>query len=960
MRTQRDAATDAENETTSRTRAELSRRRFLQAGVAGAAGLTAWSLLGGRADAAPSGAAGQAALIVPLNRDWLFGGQWTQDGGQHGFDDSDFARVSLPHCVTALSWREWDSSSWEKIWLYRRHFDLPPQAGGMRTFVDFDGTLTSVTPTVNGHGLPEHHGGYLPFSYELTDHLVDRGNVLAVRLDSTWQQVPPQGNSRGSDGMDFFDPGGLYRDVALRFVPQIFISDVFAKPVDVLSSPKVEVQCTVNGAVAPTAPLRITVQLRDRGRPLATTTASVPLSKPGDVTVSLTLDGLPEVQLWDNENPKLYEVVATLSVGSQPLHDYSRRIGFRQADFTAYGFFLNGKRLKLFGLNRHQVYPYTGMAMPARVQRHDAEMLKKLNCNMVRMSHYPQAPAFLDACDELGIMLWEETPGWQYIGDSTWQQLMLQNVHDMVIRDRSRPSVVIWGVKANEASHDYVELYTQARDLAKSLDGSRPTSGTSYKTLEGFVFDVMARDAYNSRQGNAYLAPANGNPGVTIPPYAGVPYLITEAVGALDGAPYYRWTDSQETLALQARMHAQVHNIAAGEDADCGVLAWCFIDYDSPHGNIYKNMKWPGVLDTFRVPKPGAAPYLAQGDPSVTPVIEPAFFWDFGPKSPVTTLGENATIWSNCDRLEAYLDGTHYASLRPSTADTPEGKHQGYAHLAHAPFYLDTTGVDASTSPTLRLDGYLGSRKLLSRTFDGDPSGDRLALVVDDTTLIADGADATRVVFRSVDRYGNPRPYPAGDVTVSVTGPAVWLGQVLTFEASADAELIALEQTTTVHVVLTNGRFPFEANGGVGAIWVRTLLDQPGTISVTARHGTLGSATVRINSDQPPRSPFFDTPRPASVIDPEKAMTFFDVELGIDASSAWHVKPVGATTFAELEPGATATATWKVTAPTLTSTPPDVLTARADFTLGGSPVSTASQVPVSLVETLPQAFNVGA
>ncbi|MFD4972081.1 glycoside hydrolase family 2 TIM barrel-domain containing protein [Streptomyces sp. NPDC058424] len=955
---------DAETNEATTARGELSRRRFLNASAGGAAGLVGWSLLGGRAaaatsdPAAPGGAGGPASLVLSLNPDWLFGGPWVPGSSEPGFDDSGFNRVGLPHCVTPLSWREWDPASWTKVWTYRRHFPLPPQAQKMRAFVDFAGALTSITPTINGHTLARHQGGYLPAAYELTDHLVAEDNVLAVTLDSTWQSVPPEGNPKGPESIDLFEAGGLYRDVALRFVPQIFVSDVFAKPVDVLTgSPRVDVECTVDSAVTPSSPLKVVVELLDRGRPLARTSVPVPLSRPGQATVSVTLRGLESVRLWDNENPNLYQVVARVYMGSHPLHDFSRRIGFRQAEFTPDGFFLNGKRLKIFGLNRHQIYPYTAMAMPARVQRHDAELLKKLNCNMVRMSHYPQDPAFLDACDELGIMLWEETPGWQYIGDSAWQDQMLRDVQAMVVRDRSRPSVVIWGVKANEASHQYVSLYTQAKDLADSLDGSRPTSGTSYKTTEDFVFDVMARDAYNGRQGNAYLDPQNGVRGVNVPPYPGVPYLVTESVGALSGAPYYRWIDDQATLAMQARMHAQVHNIAGAEDAICGVLAWCFADYDSPHGNIYQNIKWPGVVDTFRVPKPGAAPYLAQVDPSVRTVIEPAFFWDFGPTSPVTTLGANAMIWSNCDRLEAYLDGVHHATLTPNAAPTDAGAHQGYAHLAHAPFYLDTTGIDAAAPPELRLDGYVGSRRVLSRSFSADHFGDRLALDVDDTSLVADGCDATRVAFRAVDRHGNPRPYATGDVTVSVTGPAVWLGQVLTFAPLADADVVPLGGRIKVTATLANGRFPFESNGGVGGIWLRSLLDQPGSITVTVTHPTLGTATARIHSDQPPVSAFSDASRPRPHTDPVAAMTFTDVVLSLEASSVWDVQPAGPTSFSTLPPGSTATSTWTVTAPPRTTTPPGGLTAKSAFTLAGNAVTTTAPIPVMLVATLVQAFN---
>jgi beta-galactosidase len=924
------------------TLAELSRRRFLRAAAGGGAGLAAWSLLAGQASAAQqpaaspspaSGAAGGAAsVVVPLNTGWLFGGPWTPASVQAGYDDSGFLPVTLPHVVSPLSWREWDPSAWEKVWIYRRHFSLPAGLRRMRAFVDFQGVLTSATPAINGKGLAGHLGGYLPFSYELTGDLRAEGNVLAVAVDSTWQNVPPDGSPGGAAAVDYLQPGGLYRDVALRFVPQIFIADVFARPRQVLSaSPAVDVQCTVDAAAAPAGPVQVVAELMDQGRPLARASAPVQISQPGQVAVHLELAGFGPVRRWDTDHPNLYEVVTTVTVAGRPVHDFTRRVGFREAQFQADGFFLNGTRLKLFGLNRHQIFPYAGMAMPARVQRHDAELLKQLNCNMVRCSHYPQSPGFLDACDELGIMVWEEIPGWGYLGDAAWQQIMLQNVHDMVIRDRSRPSVIVWGVQPNEAPRD-LGLYTDSKNLADSLDGSRPTSGTeTAHNLTGWSQDVFAYDDYHSSGGNAQL----------LPPIPGVPYLVTESVGTLDGPRFFRWIDTQDIQQDQARLHAQVHDIAGSGNAYCGLLGWCGFDYDSLTGNIYEDLKWPGVVDTFRVPKPGAAFYLAQGDPAVAPVIEPAFYWYFGSGSPVTVLGTTATIWSNCDRLEAYLDGAHHATLAPDTS--------GFPHLAHPPFYLDVSQVDSSALPELRLDGYVGFRLVASRRFSARTDGDHLALMVDDGQLVADGTDTTRVAFRAVDRYGAPRPYPAGDVTVSVDGPAIWLGQVLALGGAATPSVLSPGQQASVTVTLANGAFPFAANGGVGGVYIRTLPGQPGPVTVRVSHPTLGSAQARITATPAAGATPGITDVTPGTLDPHQKMTFTDVDLTLAVPSGWPVAPASATTFPAVPPGASVTSTWHVTVPSAGVTGgPAGLEVTAAFVLDGSPASQTAPVSVSV------------
>jgi beta-galactosidase len=931
------------------TRADLSRRRFLGAATSGGAGLAAWSLLGGQASAAATASGrqaqaggGGAAVITSLNGGWLFGGAWVAGSDQPGYDDSGFAAVTLPHVQVPLSWNEWDPTTWEQVWIYRRHFSMPSQAAsGMRTFADFQGALTTATPTINGTQLAAHQGGYLPFSYELTGYLRPQANVLAVKLDSTWQNVPPEGSPDGPVSVDYSEAGGLYRDVALRFVPQVFLADVFALPTDVLSTaPQVQVQATVDAAVVPGSPVTVTAELLDGGKRLARESAPVQITAPGQVTASVTLSGFGAPRLWDNDHPSLYEVVVTVSIGGHPVHDFTRRIGFREALFQDDGFFLNGSRLKLFGLDRHQMFPYHGMAMPDRAQRRDAEILKKLNCNMVRMSHYPQDPAFLDACDELGIMLWEETPGWGYLGDAAWQAIMLQNVSDMVTRDRSRPSVIIWGVKPNEAPNDPT-LYTQSKELADSLDGSRPTSGTTYHSLTDFVFDVMAFD-YSTTSAGASLAA----------PVPGIPYLVTEAVGTLSGpAPYYRWFDTQAVQQGQAVAHARVHNIAGSQDAYCGLLAWCGIDYDAITPNTYQDLKWCGVVDTFRLPKPGAAFYLAQGDPAGGPVIEPSFYWDFGTTSPVTTLGTQAMVWSNCDTLQAYIGGQYVATLTPDTTD--------YPYLAHAPFYLNVSAVDGSSLPELRLDGYVGSAKVASRTFASDPSGDRLVLLADETEIAADGADTARVAFRVVDRYGNPRPYPTGNVTVELDGAATWVGEVLTFDSASNLGVLQPGQQATVTATLANGTFPFEANGGVGGIHVRALPGRPGTITVRVTHPTYGTASTRITAKPAPEPFPGSTVSSRQKVNPRQAMTYTDVALALALPDGWTATATTPTTVAELAPGASASAEWTVT-PAANANGVGTVTATASFIVDQGQASQSSVltiVPAAAATTLADAFN---
>jgi beta-galactosidase len=379
---------------------------------------------------------------------------------------------------------------------------------------------------------------------------------------------------------------------------------------------------------------------------------------------------------------------------------------------------------------------------------------------------------------------------------------VLDNVRDMVVRDRNRPSVIIWGTRLDE-TRNYPALYAQAREIAYTYDGSRQTAGavTSHST-DGWAEDVFSYDDYRIIEGVPEL----------VPPVPGVPYFVSEAIGAgVD--PTYRWTDPPATLARQAFAHALVHEQAQANPGYAGLLAWAGIDYYAPSSNSnlrgalaknWRSMRTPGVVDVFRVPKPGAAIYQSQVDPAARPVIVPVFFWDNR-----TPPGPGAMFATNCDRLEIYAGAVHLGTGYPDT--------RRFGHLARPPVFADLTA--AAPLPDLRVDGYRGASATPAATLlmSADTSRDRLQLAVADTAIIADGSDATAVTFRATDAHGNQRPHVTGDVTLTVTGPASLVG---------------------------SNPFPFGTLGGVGGAFVRSIPGKTGRVTVTARHATLGSATV--------------------------------------------------------------------------------------------------------------------
>jgi beta-galactosidase len=787
----------------------------LRASLIGGAGVAALPLLALVGGMARKGEQQPASFTYSMNTNWLFGGQYTSGSESSFYDDGNFAPVALPHTVTGLSWQNWDVSTWQQVWIYRRHFSgahlLGAHPEGNRIFIDFDGVMVNASVVLNDQVVSTHQGGYLPWSAELTGKVAAGDNLLAVIVDARCLPVPPVGVGRGPDSIDFFQPGGIYRDVNLRVVPQAFLSDLFAMPADVLSPQRrVDVECSIDSAVTPHADGTLLVELFDGSAQIATQVATVKVTSPGVSTTKLSLTDLGPIGLWSPDSPKLYKVQATVSFPGLGSHVLTRQIGFREASFRPDGFHLNGQRLQLFGLDRHQLYPYAGMAMPARVQRKDVEILKNdFNCNMVRCSHYPQSPHFLDACDELGLLVWEEAPGWHAVSSSpAWQDLVVQNVRDMVTRDRSRPSVIIWGTRLNETP-DFPGLWAATRQAAVELDGSRPSSGAmAYYDNVRWDEDVFAYNDYgvNPRTGAAKLKP----------PFPGLPYLITEAVGVEEARPqHFAWTDSPALLARQAALHGQVQSLARSNPGYSGVLAWAGFDYASVLSQDPDNIKWAGVADGFRVAKPGAAIYQSQGEPSVRPVIIPVFFWESG--GAVPAAAPTAMVASNCEQLVVFIDGVHLTTALPALGSAQ------YSGLAHPPFLIHLPALRPNTTPELLILGYVGGQQVTYLRMSSDPAGDALGLTVDDTTISADGSDATRAVFRAIDAHGNQRRYVSGLVTLTLSGPATLVG---------------------------DNPFAFGEYGGLGAVWIRSQAGQPGAITLTASHPLLGQAEVQVRSQQ--------------------------------------------------------------------------------------------------------------
>src|SRR3984885_1674490 len=688
----------------------------------------------------------EGRLVLPMNRNWLF--SRAVAAGFHGkdFDDSGYERIAVPHTNVRLPWHGFDEKSYEFVSSYRRHFKLPPEARGKHVFVDFEGVMTASTVWMNGTRLGVFKGGYTPFSFELTPHLDFAGkNILAVDVDSSERpDIPPFGYE-----IDYLTFGGIYREVSLRIVPGTFLENVFARPKDVLSEhPSMDVDCHLQYLEASREPLRLEVVLRDGDRLLDKGSQNVPASAaPSEVVVhTVPLANLTSVKLWDLAHPNLYKVEVSLWRGSQQIDSVSRRIGFREAQFSDQGFELNGKVIKLRGLDRHQTFPFVGQAMPGRVQRRDAQILRNsLKCNIVRTSHYPQSRHFLDACDELGLLVLEEITGWQHIGDEAWKDIAVDNVRRMIRRDWNHPSIILWGVRINESKDDH-DFYVRTNALAHSLDKTRQTGGIRSNLASELLEDVYTNNDF----GFPLHAPVNPL------------YLNTEFVGHTFPT---RSTDDSDRLREHTLRHARIHDQIASDPQFSGGLGWCALDYN-PHANFGSGDRicYHGVSDIFREPKPAAGFYKSQCDPDEEIVLEPAYHWA---RNDENTGFTTAVVCSNCDHLKFFLDSGD--GFRPLTEADPDRKQ--FPNLRYAPFSVPFEKAAIRNWGDLRIDGYIKDKKVISKSYSGRGVDRKFVALADDHELRGDGADATRIVLRVTDEFDRIRPIANDPIVFELSGP---------------------------------------------------------------------------------------------------------------------------------------------------------------------------------------------
>lgn len=706
-------------------------------------------------------------VVVPFNDSWEF----------RGPEEGAWTKVTLPHTNTVLPYHNFKPDAYAFTSSYRKSFTLPEKLEGRRLFLEFEGAMIAATCTLNGHTYPEHRGGYTPFSLDVTEIIREDGeNLVEVVLDSSEREdIPPFGNV-----VDYLTFGGIYREVQLRYVPKVSIADVV---VQTLSSPQSPQELLVKVEIENVTEDEEEVQVKVA---LGRLTSKFNTRVKGRTVVETKFAPENPLELWSISSPTLHPLSATIN-SRYGEDEEATRIGIRHAHFAKDGFFLNGEKVKLRGLNRHQTYPYIGAAAPARLQRKDADIVKwELGCNIVRTSHYPQSRHFLDRCDEIGLLVLEEIPGWQHIGGSEWQEVALRDVRSMITRDKNHPSIVLWGVRINE-SPDNHDFYSRSNTIARDLDSSRQTGGIRNFQGSEFLEDVFTYNDFS----NSVEEPVN------------VPHLVTEFNGHMFPTKTF---DNEERLIEHALRHARVQDKAYGMGNVCGAIGWCAFDYNTHRDFGSGDMIcYHGVMDIFRLPKYAAYFYESQQPHSERVVLRVGGGWTMGDRS--EGGNDPLVVFSNCDRVRVLIGDREIGEYLPDR-DT-------YKNLPYPPFIIPGLTMVAtwgSLYQDLTVQGILHGEVVAEKKIAAAAPPAAIVLECDDEFLCADGVDTTRVVFKIVDKYGNPLRYAFNVVDISVV-----------FDGEGDPPSLI-------------GDIPFALVGGQGAVYLKAGRGR-GRATLTARGG---------------------------------------------------------------------------------------------------------------------------
>lgn len=731
--------------------------------------------------------------VYSMNPAWRFHKGAMEGAETKEFNDKDWTVVSLPDGIEYLPTEASGCINYQgEVW-YRKHFMPDAALKGKKLFLHFEAIMGKSKVFVNGKLLTEHFGGYLPVIADVTDVLDWNGdNVIAVWADNSDDPSYPPGKAQ--DVLDYTYFGGIYRDCWLIAHNNVFITDpnyenevaggglfvAFGKVSDALA----EVQLKIHVRNATKNPFSGRVEymlLQPDGTEVARLSDKIQVKAGRATTVS---DRMPVKQpmLWTPSTPTLYNLlVRVLDKEGHVIDGYRRRIGIRSIEFKGKdGFFLNGRPYgkPLIGANRHQDFAVVGNAVANSIHWRDAKKLKDVGMEIIRNAHCPQDPAFMDACDELGLFVIVNTPGWQFWNDAPeFAQRVYSDIRNVVRRDRNHPSVWLWEPILNETWYP-ADFAKNTRDI---VDAEYPYpycySGSDSEARGHENFPVYFAHPANMQDASKEIDPtktyftrewgdnvddwsSHNSPSRVARNWGEQPMRVQAQHYA---CPYYPVT-SYDVLYKQSPQHV-------------GGCLWHSFDHQRGY---HPDPFYGGLMDVFRQPKYSYYMFMAQ-----RPAVKNDRNAGSGPMVYIAHemtpfSGKDVTVYSNCDevRLTFNKGGKTYTykkdKNRPGMPSPVITFPDVYDFMVDKAFSRTQKQDDVY----LLAEGLIDGKVVATHKVVPARRPEKILLWMDNegTDLKADGSDFVTVVAAVADKNGNIKRLNNYNIRFSIEGEGRLLG----------------------------------------------------------------------------------------------------------------------------------------------------------------------------------------
>ncbi|TWT84238.1 Beta-galactosidase [Planctomycetes bacterium CA13] len=682
-------------------------------------------------------------------------------------DDASWASVSLPH--TAHVEPLVVNDQWQGICWYRKTIELPQEVVEKKLFVEFEGAMSQSRIWINGELVKERMGGYLPVVLDATEYFKPgEKNVVAVRLDNTDN---PLTGPKPLKILDFNMYGGLYRNAWLTIKDKVYISHpvlagktagggVFITYPKVAADESiVKVKTHVINEDADKKVVEVVQSIYFEGK-LVTERKSKPVEIASDGEAEF-VEEIPVVsaKLWSPQSPSLYSMKTTVLVGGKLMDEQSERFGVREFEFKAHELYVNGKKTFLRGVNRHQEYPFVGYAFSDNAQYRDAKKIKEAGFNHIRLSHYPHSPAFMDACDELGLITLDAIMGWQYyLDDDRFRNYCYRSAIELIRRDRNRPSVLAWEVSLNESRMPVPFMEELHRITHAEYPGEKVYSS-------GWMNDVY--DVFEQARQHRILHGYHEN--------LAKPYFVSEYgdweyysnnaglnQDKLDKTTRLEASSRQLREYGEKRLLKQAYNVQESHNDNLGTSAygdayWVMYDYNRGY---HDEIESSGIMDIFRLPKFSYHFYQSQRETSAGAMVKIASYW-----TPESAL--DIKVYSNCDEVQLFLDDELVSSQKPD-AD------KNCTHLGHPPF---TFKIETFTSGTLKAVGLIAGTAVCEHAVKTPGKAAALKVWLDESGKMPTAGvnDTVFVYIAAVDENGTIVPDYSEAVAIQLNGDVTLL-----------------------------------------------------------------------------------------------------------------------------------------------------------------------------------------